>query len=230
MKKLRLLNFKNTLGAISTFCSILPIAACLFRLPLVNRRFYAILIYCIFSLFTDLSLKYIHLKAYPNLQFFLLSSFTIIEYSLYAFFVYHALLNKTVRLIVLLVSVPFVIYCVIYYTKNKLTTFDWLPVSIESLVIIIFCIYYFFEQINIPTTNIIYSGSTFWMIIGILFYFSGTLFLYLYVASLPEGQTFKFWFISNVFNILNKFLLTIGFLINKDNGPAKMQVSNQNYL
>jgi len=227
LRKRRLL---KVLVLLSTYSSILPIAACLFKLPIINRRFYAILLYCILSLLTDLSFKYLHLRVHPDLQFFILSSFTILEYSLFSFFIYCSLINKILRLTVMFASILFISFCIIYYNRDRLNIFDSLPASLESLIIIVFCLFYFYEQISIPTVSIIYSNSTFWVIIGILFYLSGTLFLFLYVASLPKTQVFNHWYITNVFNILIKILFTIAFSLNKDDLPEKLPMKRQSYI
>lgn len=221
---------KSVFATISTYSSLLPITACLFKLPFINRRFYAIVLYCTLSLLSDLSIKYLHLKVHPDLQFFIFSSFTILEYSLFSFFIYYSIINKSLRLTVLIASILFVSFCIIYYTRNRLNIFDSLPASIESLIIIVFCLFYFYEQISIPTVSIIYSNSTFWVIIGILFYLSGTLFLFLYVASLPDKEVFSLWIINNVFNILIKILFTIAFLLNKDDLPDKLPMKRQSYI
>jgi len=133
---------------------------------------------------------------------------------------------------VLFVSIIFILYSIIYFYSNRNLNndFDSLPASIENLLIIIFCVLYFFEQINIPTLSVIYSRSTFWIIVGILFYVSGTLFLFLYVASLPKTQTFNHWYINSIFNILIKVLFAVAFLLNKDEIPDKPYIQKQSYI
>lgn len=227
MKKLRLLD--ASLANLSTFSSLLPIAACLFKLRKINKRLYAIAVYCAYSLCSDLSFKYLHLKTHPDSQYFILTLFTIIEYSIFSLYIYYSLSGKILRRCILFTSILFISFSIIYYFKNNNDAFD-LSASIESLLIIVFCLFYFFEQINTPTTSIIYSTSTFWIIVGMLFYLSGSLFLFLYVTSLPKNETFHYWYINNIFNILNKILFLIAFILDKDDPAEPLPLQRHNYI
>ena len=143
---------------------------------------------------------------------YLLYSFTIVEYSFFCYFIYIVLPKKFVKKIVPFIWALFVLAALIdilYFNKHN--EFDSLSSGIESIIILIFCIYYLFSQIKGSNSLIIYSTFNFWVVISFLIYFSGTFFLYLFTNSMPFNHSFqKIYFIINIsFNILKNALLCV---------------------
>lgn len=209
--------FKALLASLSTYSSLIAIAACLIKFNKLTKRLYALILYCSFSLLTDILLEYFPFKKHHGSQFFLLSTFTVIEYILFAYFLFHSLENKLIKNIILIVSVIFLGYTTYHFFYHSKSSFDSIPASVESLIIISFCVYYFYEQIKIPSVGIIYSTYPFWAIVGMLIYLSGTLFLFLYVASLENANDFTNWYINNVLNIIKNIFFAIAFSMSKKN-------------
>jgi hypothetical protein len=85
---------------------------------------------------------------------------------------------------------------------------------VESILIIILCLIYLYEQIDKPQNYFIYSSPNFWVILGFLSYMAGTLFLFIISNSLPWSERLKFWVINNICNIFKNILFSIAFLIN----------------
>lgn len=159
---------------------------------------------------------------------FLLSAFTIIEYSFFSYFYYllfpkEALVNK----IILIIWISFLIFSFIdFFYINKMQTFDSFASGIESIIIIILCIYYLFSQIKGVNNLLIYSTFNFWIIVTFLIYFSGTFFLYIMTYSLRHDIHFqKLYFIINIsFNILKNILLCVAMTM-KINSTNKLTPS-----
>jgi hypothetical protein len=66
----------------------------------------------------------------------------------------------------------------------------------------------------------VYNNKKFWIIIAFLLYFSGTLFLYVYMNTLPEQQRSNYWTINNFFEILKNILFCIAFIMKKNVQPS----------
>jgi hypothetical protein len=88
-----------------------------------------------------------------------------------------------------------------------------LPASIEAILIIIYCIIFFYEQINNPDISFIYSSKKFWVTTAFLVYLSGTLFLFIYTSDLSEAEQFYYWPINYFFNILKNLVIALAFYI-----------------
>ena len=86
------------------------------------------------------------------------------------------------------------------------------------------CIYYFFDQLKLPNTFVIYSSVDFWVIIAFLVYLSGTFFLYIYAESMLADPGFRkqYIIINSVFNLLKNVLLSVAMImkpVNPNNQP-----------
>ena len=145
-----------------------------------------------------------------------LSVFTILEYFSFITFLYLCISNKIVKKATLFFSVLYVGYLILNYIQSYKNTedFDSIQASVESILIIILCIIYLYEQIDKPQDYFIYSSPNFWVILGFLSYMAGTLFLFITSNSISFPERHKFWFINNICNIFKNILFSIAFIIN----------------
>jgi hypothetical protein len=100
-----------------------------------------------------------------------------------------------------------------------MNSFDSFASGIESIIVILFCVYYLFSQIKGSNSLMIYSTFNFWVIIAFLLYFSGTFFLYIMTENMVFNVTFqKLYFIINIsFNILKNVLLSVAMCMKTTN-------------
>ncbi len=141
------------------------------------------------------------------------SCFDIIEFTLFSFFFYSSLEKKKFKLIPVIGAVIFYIVASINFTSKS---FGSLSASLESILIIPYCILLLYEQIQDPTIIFVYYNKKFWVIIAFLLYFSAVLFLYIYYNSLSSEQRSNYWAINNFFEILKNILICVAFIMKKD--------------
>jgi hypothetical protein len=200
------------LRQLSIYSGILPIIFFfLFLLRNKKEGLWVIFLYVVTSFLTDFSFLIFNPPA--KLSFYFFSLFTILEYSFFTGFIYVNLRKKTFKQVLLATSLLFYLFCTVSLFSAKGYYFDSLPASIESIVIIIFCIFYFFEQINKPDISFIYSSKKFWIVTAFLVYLSGTLFLFIYTSNLSETEQTFYWPINFIFNILKNVLITLAFFL-----------------
>jgi len=200
---------------LSIYSFIIPLSVFLFFFNRnKNTLLFLILGYIVYSFVNDL--VYTDVNKAEIINHFLLISFTLIEYSVFAFFILKHLLSPNAKKALIALSILF--YLFVFYTiiAGHLAKFDSLQVSIEALIIISFSVYYFFEQINRPEITFIYTEKSFWIICGFLIYMAGTFFLFLMSANLPKEELSKFWVISQLGNILKNVFFAIAFSIKPD--------------
>jgi hypothetical protein len=99
------------------------------------------------------------------------------------------------------------------FNKNKSNDFDAIPASLESTLIIIFCVCFFFEQIRDMEVSFIYSSKTFWIIVAILIYMSATFFLFISAQYFTQEERKAYWFINFISNVIKNILLAIAFIM-----------------
>jgi len=201
---------------------ILPlILGLLFLRKINNPALRVIFIYIIYVLINDIVILILWSNdlsiAIP------LSLFTVLEYSLFALYFYHLADSAKFRRFILFLSIIFYAFALIsfiFFGKSK--GFDALPATLEAFLIIIFCIYYFYDQLNKPQISFIYSTFHFWITIGIFIYVAGTFFLFVQYTILSDNERNNFWIITLISNILKNILFSISFII-----PSKPSDSNK---
>jgi ABC-type Fe3+-siderophore transport system permease subunit len=171
-----------------------------------------IFFYCILSFLTDLSYDMLK-RTFSN--FYVYSSFTIVEYTLFALFLYLCFKEKVFKYILLGCSLIF--YGMAFYTlfSQRTADFDSLSASLEAIFIIIYSILFLYEQIKDPAVFYVFYSKNFWIIVAFFIYFSSTLFLFIYAATFTNQQHKIYWGINFIFNILKNIFFSISFAMKK---------------
>lgn len=196
-----------------------------------NKNLFSILIfcYCLYSIINDLIRRYtlptISFQNFPKIDFIFLSIYTIIEYTLLSVYIYNLLRNKLLKNVLLILSALFLAVAIgnlVYSYQLKSSEIDSIPLAISSLILISGSLIYFFETIQNPEITFIYSKPSFWVIVGIMIYFSGTFFLFLQYENLSEHDKETFWIINMICFILKNIFFSISFILK----PENQQISN----
>jgi len=199
---------------ISYLSGILPI---IFYLLFFKRNkeggYWVIFVYSFFSLFADTAFKIPSIKHY---SFYVLSALTIIEYSLFSYFIFISYKEKIFKTILIVCSILFYAIAVINILSKRSATFDSLSASLEASLLILFSIFFLYEQIKDPTIFYVYTSKRFWIIIAFLLYFSSILFLFIYAVTFTSQQHQSYWRINNIFDTLKNLLFTIAFAMKKN--------------
>ncbi|HZE84150.1 MAG TPA: hypothetical protein VE035_07560, partial [Puia sp.] len=148
--------------------------------------------------------------------FYLFVSFTTLEYTLFTLFIYLSLREKVFKYILIICSVIFYIIAIFTFKSKQIDSFDSLSASFEGSLIIVYSIFFLYEQINDPAIFYIYHSKQFWIIIAFLLYFSSTLFLFIYAATFTSQEHRNYWNINNIFDNLKTILFTIAFIMKND--------------
>jgi hypothetical protein len=111
---------------------------------------------------------------------------------------------------------------------NNVNTFDSLTSGVESIVVILMCIYYLVVQIKGSNNLLVYSTTNFWIIITFLIYLCGTFFLYIMAENMINDKQFqiRYIIINSAFNILKNILLSIAMLMKTSTIPTQMVTIN----
>jgi hypothetical protein len=113
------------------------------------------------------------------------------------------------------ISLLFVIYAIFDIFQSKSSSFDSFPIGVECILIITYSIYYLFEKINEPDSLFLYNTPMFWVVVGLILYFSGTFFLYIYGQNNLNDPSFRatYQLVNAGFNALKLVFLSIAFLV-----------------
>lgn len=174
-------------------------------------------LYIILSFTADIILITHKSANYPTLTLVIHSVFTILEFILFSFFINALLKSKLLKNILLVSSIFFLGFAVFeYFINSGNQNFDSLSAAAECIILIVFCILYFYEQINRPELILIYESYSFWAISGIFLYLAGGLFLYIFAENLPKAEKHSYWNIIHTVNIVKNIFFSIAFLMKKE--------------
>jgi len=112
-----------------------------------------------------------------------------------------------------LTSLIFTAFLFLFNFVIRFKSFDSIPISAETLILLIFSFYFFYEQFKDPSTLYVYNHYCFWFIIGILVYLCGSLFIYLYGDQMTKAEITQFWFFTYIVEIIKNILFVIAIVI-----------------
>jgi hypothetical protein len=142
------------------------------------------------------------------------ASYNIVQFSLFSLFFYLSLKEKKFKYIPIAGAAVFYVIAIRNFTNTA--GFDSFSVSLASLFFIPYCILLLYEQMRDSNIVFVYNDKKFWIIVAFFIYFSGTLFLYIYIYTLPEQQRSSYWQINNLFEILKNILFCVAFIMKKN--------------
>ena len=114
---------------------------------------------------------YMASKGKPNILLF--NFFSILWVCYYLFIISQMIVNlKIKRVIWVTIAVYFLIVTsqLIFVQKLQPTVFNTIPHSLGFLIIVIFCIYYFYELFRMPKYVNLKNNPAFWICFGLLFF------------------------------------------------------------
>ncbi|HEY8937432.1 MAG TPA: hypothetical protein VIM65_19540, partial [Cyclobacteriaceae bacterium] len=148
------------------------------------------------------------LKINPN---YASSVYRLVSFPLITLIYFYALGRKN-RMIFLIVNVCFFIFGMInllFYQKSSINTYTLIA---ESILVIIFSLYYFYWLLKeLPTTQL-QRLPMFWLNSGHIIYFSGNLFLFVftsYLVNVLNNNLLVYWTIHNILGIIEGFMIIV---------------------
>jgi hypothetical protein len=191
---------------------LLPI---LFFLLFFNRnnreKLWVIFLYSILSCSVDYFPSFI--KTSYTTYIFIGSFFTILEYSLFSIYFYFNYKSSIIKQVLIIGSIIFWTIAGYNLFFDASHHFDSLPASTESILIICYSIFYFYEELKTPENTFVYSTKTFWIVIAILLYLAGTFILFISTAYMTRKEQNAYWPINNMANIIKNILLSVAFIL-----------------
>ena len=139
--------------------------------------------------------------------------YTLLEYTAFASLLFINIKNKRARFFGICISILLTGFLYLFNFVVRFRTFDSIPIATETLVLLVFSIYFFYEQFKDASSLYIYNHYCFWITIGILIYLCGSLFIYVYADQMTSQQVTQFWFFTYVVEIIKNLLFTVAIII-----------------
>lgn len=195
----------------STYSVALPLAIGLFRLKrlqIIQRYVFALVIVSILvELAAVLLGRFLHLRNLPLVHVFSAVQFTL----LWVIFAKRLIppFSKKILLGILAIFWFFAIVCAIWI--DGIYNFNAHARSFEAILVIIFCLTYFYQRLRMLDLENLEADPLFWVTTGSLIYFSGSLILFIisnYILP-DEAMSFSMWGVHGIFNTFNNLFFMI---------------------
>ena len=134
-------------------------------------------LYLSYGLIADFILN-AHFDKIIGIEFIGFRLYTIIEYALITLYFTKILYKKNFLASISISVILFALIVIFDFALRTKETFDSVPVGASALLILFYCTLFLFEKIK-DTQKIIYHNNSFWIICGLIFYFSGTFFIFI---------------------------------------------------
>lgn len=117
------------------------------------------------------------------------------------------------KLFILVLSSLFFAFQIYYFFTTNIKLLDSIPIGIETILILIYIVFCFYEQFNISTTEFAYKKYWFWIMIGILAYLSCSFFFNIMANSVEFKLIKPYWYITFLFEIIKNILFSIAIIL-----------------
>lgn len=159
-----------------------------------------------------------------------LTVYTTFEYLFFFFFIYQVVLEPRFKRLMIFFSALFVAFECWFYFETNSKDIDSVPIGIETILILFFIVYCFYEQFRYNFSRFIYTNYWFWTIVGILCYLSCSFFFNILASSFEYDALQPYWYITFIFEIIKNLFFTFGvYLLSKekiDSTLRKTEVPN----
>ncbi|MGB8191011.1 MAG: hypothetical protein WCF67_03785 [Chitinophagaceae bacterium] len=139
--------------------------------------------------------------------------FSVIAFIFYMYVLRYVVFSKKAKKIILFVMI---VYAIVSLSNilfiQKIDTFHTITYSLGCFLLIVISIYYFYELFQVPRSINLRREPAFWIVAGLLFFYSCTLPILGIVNYMPNAIAFSLGPIIKVLNVLLYSLFTIAFV------------------
>lgn len=188
---------------------LLPLSFLLFRKKSKDNVIPILALYGIFCF----SFLFLYFDIPKENRKYLSSIYTFLEYSVFAFIFWSYLKSKKIRLFILVASLLFLAFQVYYAITGKVRKIDSVPIGIETILMLFYIVYFFYEFSKNLSTLFIYNHFVFWISVGILIYLGGSFFFFMLINNLSKEQVRAFGDLTYIAEILKNILFSIAIFV-----------------
>lgn len=193
---------------------LIPLAAFLFNWKQVPRRVYIILGYLFISAFVYGYSNYLADRYINNM--YLYHIICLIEFLCISIYILSLIKSRALKKIIYIQSAFFVAFFFSnLYWLEPINTLNSNSISLEFLLLIIACSFYFYELTNSDAMLHFHKDGDFWIVSGFLFHFCSsflTFALYKYTAKNNEFFMANFWNVQVILYIIRCIIISKGIL------------------
>ena len=148
-----------------------------------------------------------------DIQKYFQTSYTFFEYFVFTLIFWINIKQKKVRRLIAVASALFFVFQLFYLLSIKVKSLDTIPIGIETILILTYIIYFFYEFSKDLRNFYIYNHYCFWISVGILIYLGGSFFFFILIEHLNKDQIAIFGNLTYLTEIVKNVLFTLAIFI-----------------
>ncbi|MBC7890953.1 MAG: hypothetical protein H7Y12_01955 [Sphingobacteriaceae bacterium] len=206
------MSFEEVIRYVSTASILLPASLSLFRLRPMLSRYPALLGYLGVTVVVEGCGTVLLLQgARDTTQVYAL--YPIFEFGLLSLLYYKAVPDRAFQWMILALNALF-IPLVLYRLQTVTASWDGLLYVFENIPLVLLALLFFYRLLNTLEATNLFRFPMFWFSTGILIYFSGTLFVYMFSSYIVTAENYltlrDLWSLTTYLNIVFHLVLSVG--------------------
>lgn len=155
--------------------------------------------------------------------------YTTTEYLFFAYFLWSSIQNSGFKKLIVAVSISFVLFEVIYYLSHKTLRLDSVSIGVETILLLIFILYFFYEYFNKIRSSFIINHYCFWLSVGIMIYLGGAFFFNILAEQHSVREYINnYWYFTYIGDIIKNFLFIIAVVVSTKQQPEILKQDKSN--
>jgi hypothetical protein len=141
--------------------------------------------------------------------------YTFLEYSIFTYIIWYNIRIKVFKKLMLLLSILFAFFQIIYITTATFKRLDSTSIGIETILVFIYIFLFLYDFSKNSKDTFIYNHYCFWIAVGILIYLGGSFFFYMLINHLDKKDVAKYANLTYIAEIIKNLLFAFSIFIYK---------------
>jgi len=198
------------IATILLYAFVIPLIISVFKFKHLSKELKVLSYYLYLSAISEITAQILASYFSNNLPVF--HVYTIAEFFLLGY-IYHLILKDNLKNLVLYIIAGFTIFSIINSLFiQKITEFNTYARTVENILLILLSIIYFYTVLKDLKIKRLSKEPMIWINMGVLFYFSCSLFLFIFsniLLNLSMKINDVMWFVHGIFNLTLYLFITI---------------------
>jgi len=139
--------------------------------------------------------------------------FNLFQFCIFSILFITCIPNRKSKIFITALSTLNLLFLLIIHFQLK-SKFEFVSILTDSLLIFIYTLMFFYNEMNSSNNYIIYTSHKFWIVLACVIFYAGTLFVFLYTSDMKDKMYSALWNVVNlIFEIVKNTCFSIAFLL-----------------
>ena len=170
----------------------------------VTISLYGVICCCFIYFFKDIP---------KEISVYFQTSYTFFEYAVFTFIFWFNFKQDKIKRLIIIFSLLFFAFQLFYVLSGNIKRLDSVPIGIETILLLIYIIYFFYTFSKRLNNFYIYNHYVFWFAVGILIYLGGSFFFFILIDHLTKDQVTAFGNLTFLAEVIKNILFGLALFV-----------------